>query len=98
MAATSSSILLSNGTVLIHDEEDHLTPVKADILIAGNKIVEIAPSVAPSSDTIHIDCTGKIVSPGFVDTHHHVWQTQLKGRHADDLLLDYMVKGWKFKT
>ncbi|KAJ7879006.1 hypothetical protein B0H14DRAFT_3435242 [Mycena olivaceomarginata] len=93
MAATSSSILLSNGTVLIHDEEDHLTPVKADILIAGNKIVEIAPSVAPSSDTIHIDCTGKIVSPGFVDTHHHVWQTQLKGRHADDLLLDYMVKG-----
>jgi cytosine/adenosine deaminase-related metal-dependent hydrolase len=33
------------------------------------------------------------LSPGFVDTHHHMWQTQLKGRHADDLFLDYMSKG-----
>ncbi|KAJ6531061.1 hypothetical protein B0H19DRAFT_1327052 [Mycena capillaripes] len=43
--------------------------------------------------TTNIDCTGKIISPGFIDTHHHVWQTQLKGRHANDLLLEYMCKG-----
>ncbi|KAJ7453209.1 hypothetical protein FB451DRAFT_1100564 [Mycena latifolia] len=90
------SILLSNGTVLLHDEEDHVTPVRADILILDNKIAEIAPSISPASpspDALDIDCTGKIISPGFVDTHHHLWQTQLKGRHADDLLLDYMYKG-----
>ena len=28
-----------------------------------------------------------------IDTHHHVWQTQLKGRFSDDALLDYMPKG-----
>jgi cytosine/adenosine deaminase-related metal-dependent hydrolase len=94
--APNSSILLSNGTVLLHDEEDHVSPVKADVLIVDNKIVEIAPSISPrspSSNAINIDCTGKILSPGFVDTHHHMWQTQLKGRHADDLFLDYMSKG-----
>ncbi|KAJ7853100.1 hypothetical protein B0H13DRAFT_2238136 [Mycena leptocephala] len=94
--APNSSILLSNGTVLLHDEEDHVSPVKADVLIVDNKIVEIAPYISPrspSSDTINIDCTGKILSPGFIDTHHHMWQSQLKGRHADDLLLDYMCKG-----
>ncbi|KAJ7706690.1 hypothetical protein B0H17DRAFT_1156326 [Mycena rosella] len=94
--SAASSILLSNGTVLLHDEEDHVTPVRADILIIGNKIAEIAPSISPPSpspDAVDIDCTGKIISPGFVDTHHHLWQTQLKGRHADDLLLDYMYKG-----
>jgi cytosine/adenosine deaminase-related metal-dependent hydrolase len=35
----------------------------------------------------------KIISPGFVDTHHHLWQTQLKGRHANELLLEYMASG-----
>ncbi|KAJ7244179.1 hypothetical protein B0H12DRAFT_1203662 [Mycena haematopus] len=92
--ALTSSILLSNGTVLLHDEKDHVNPVKADILIASNKIIQIAPSISAPSDTVRIDCTGQILSPGFIDTHHHMWQTQLKGRHADDLLLDYLFKGW----
>ncbi|KAJ7685791.1 hypothetical protein DFH06DRAFT_1159372 [Mycena polygramma] len=91
--APTSSILLANGTVLLHDEKDHVNPTKADILIIDNKIAEVASSISPPAETVTLDCTGKIVSPGFVDTHHHLWQTQLKGRHADDLLLDYMVKG-----
>jgi hypothetical protein len=28
-----------------------------------------------------------------VDTHHHLWQTQLKGRHADHGLVSYMYTG-----
>lgn len=31
--------------------------------------------------------------PGFIDTHHHVWQTQLKGRHANQTLLNYFPTG-----
>ncbi|KAJ7772838.1 hypothetical protein DFH07DRAFT_913080 [Mycena maculata] len=95
---TSTSILLSNGTVLLHDGEDRVHAIAADVLIIDNRIVEVAPGIAsrgPASElaTLVIDCTGKIVCPGFVDTHHHLWQTQLKGRHADDLLLDYLHKG-----
>ncbi|KAJ6606052.1 hypothetical protein DFH09DRAFT_1386467 [Mycena vulgaris] len=91
--ASTTSILLQNGTLLIHNDQDHVRPVKADLLVIGNAITEIGPSISsPSSNTTVIDCTGKIIAPGFVDTHHHVGQTQLKGRHANDLLLDYMPK------
>ena|ERR1700761_7004878 len=88
-----SSVLLKNGTALIHDESDHVKPVKTNILIEGNKIAKIGNNITADSSTEVVDCTDKIISPGFIDTHHHLWQTQLKGRHADELLLEYMVTG-----
>lgn len=88
-----ASLLLKGGTALIHDADDHVKALKTDILIEGNKIAKIEPEILAPPNVEAIDCTDKIISPGFVDTHHHVWQTQLKGRHADQLLLDYMVTG-----
>ncbi|KAK5171040.1 uncharacterized protein LTR77_004184 [Saxophila tyrrhenica] len=77
------SYLLQNGTAILHDVNERVRIIKTDILIDGNRISKIGEDItAPASATV-IDCTDKIISPGFVDTHHHVWQTQLKGRHAD---------------
>ncbi|KAJ7621026.1 hypothetical protein FB45DRAFT_992146 [Roridomyces roridus] len=88
----SSSILLRNGTVLMHDANDHVQAVKTDLLVVGAHITKIGPGLS-APDTILLDCTGKIISPGFVDTHHHLWGTQLRGRHANDLMLDFWPKG-----
>lgn len=88
------STLLQGGTVLVHDSQDHVTAVITDILIKGNTITKMSKNIPHvSSPTRIIDCRNKIISPGFIDTHHHLWQTQLKGRHGDDSLLDYMPKG-----
>jgi cytosine/adenosine deaminase-related metal-dependent hydrolase len=89
----SKSIILKNGTFLLHDDNDHVTPTTTSLLIQGGKIVTIAQDIEASKDIEIIDCTDKLISPGFVDTHHHGWQTQLKGRHANEQLLDYMVTG-----
>jgi cytosine/adenosine deaminase-related metal-dependent hydrolase len=89
----NSVILLKDGTFLIHDDNHHVKPTISSILIKNDKIIKIAKNIDPPYGTEVIDCTDKIISPGFVDTHHHGWQTQLKGRHANEQLLEYMVTG-----
>ena len=95
---STKSILLHGGTVLTHGANDHVLPIKADLLIEGNIITRIEDGIKPALGTEVIDCTDKILSPGFVDTHHHVWQTLLKGRHANELLLDYLPSGMPQKV
>ncbi len=54
----------------------------ADILVEGEKILDIAP-IIDAPDTERIDANGMIVIPGFVDTHRHTWQTCVRHRYAD---------------
>lgn len=91
----TSSILLKNGTLLLHDSGDVVRPINADLMIENTRIVAIAQNidVEVSRPARIIDCTAKIISPGFVDTHHHVWQTCLKGTHVDETLFNYFPSG-----
>ncbi|OJJ49787.1 hypothetical protein ASPZODRAFT_149262 [Penicilliopsis zonata CBS 506.65] len=76
----SQSILLKNGMLLLHKPGDVVSPVKADPLIVQDRINKVGEVLdAPYEDTKVVDCSKKIISPGF-----------LKGRHSDDPLLDYL--------
>ncbi|KAK0436587.1 amidohydrolase [Armillaria borealis] len=90
-----SSVLLQNGTVIVFDDRDDPQPIRADVLVKGNAIFQVGQDLRPLDESTEvIDCTDKIVAPGLIDTHHHMWQTQLKGRFADSTLFDYFSKGW----
>jgi 5-methylthioadenosine/S-adenosylhomocysteine deaminase len=61
--------------------------VKADVLVDGKRIREVKPNIhAGGAD--EIDARGKIVMPGFVDTHHHLFETALRSFLADGLLFN----------
>ena len=79
-------VLLKGGTVITMDPEvgDFET---ADVLIDGSRIVEVGPDLEASGEVI--DATNMIVMPGFVDTHRHMWQGQLRNILPNGLLSDY---------
>jgi cytosine/adenosine deaminase-related metal-dependent hydrolase len=94
----SSSILLRGGILLMPDgETDAVVAVRKDLLVVADRIACIEEDTDlvryEALDAIEVDCSAKIVSTGFIDTHHHLWRTQLKGQHADDTVLGYMASG-----
>jgi 5-methylthioadenosine/S-adenosylhomocysteine deaminase len=62
---------------------------RADVLIERGRISAVAPQITPRGAKV-VDCSGKVVMPGFVDTHRHMWQGLLRNMGPDDLLLDYL--------
>jgi cytosine/adenosine deaminase-related metal-dependent hydrolase len=61
--------------------------VRADVLIEGKKIKEVGPNLH-AGDAAEIDARGRIVMPGFVDTHHHLFETALRSYLADGILIN----------
>ncbi len=82
-------ILLKGGVVMsldpaVGDFE------KADVLIEGKKISAIAPDLSSAAQgAVTVDASGMIVMPGFVDTHHHQYETLLRSILADGNLGAY---------
>ncbi|KAL1918894.1 uncharacterized protein VTP21DRAFT_2275 [Calcarisporiella thermophila] len=80
------SLLIKNGLVILKDSAQI-----TDILIKDDVIERISPNIN-ITDVDIIDASGMIVSPGFVDTHRHLWQAAERGKFADDTLWQYLAK------
>jgi 5-methylthioadenosine/S-adenosylhomocysteine deaminase len=44
-----------------------------DVLIEDDKIAAVEADLGADVDAEVIDATGRIIIPGFVDTHRHTW-------------------------
>jgi cytosine/adenosine deaminase-related metal-dependent hydrolase len=86
----ASSQLLIKGAWVITLDSDLGDLPRGDVLIIGSKIAAVAPSLDVEDAEI-IDGADRIVIPGFVDTHRHLWQTQLRGVAADWTLMQYLT-------
>jgi len=73
-------ILLKNIEYIVtfNDKEEQLS--NCDILIEGSCIKEIGSCIQViQEDTEFVDCSGLTALPGFVNTHHHLYQTLFRG-------------------
>jgi 5-methylthioadenosine/S-adenosylhomocysteine deaminase len=81
-------ILLKGGTVLSVDPQvgDLAT---GDVLIDGDIIAGIEASIDAEAEVV--DCSGRIIIPGFVDTHRHTWEAAIRNCAPNATLDDYFV-------
>ncbi|TXN29375.1 amidohydrolase family protein [Lacisediminihabitans profunda] len=85
----TAKTLLRNGTVITAATAGECL-VGVDILIADGKIAAIGHSLE-AGDAEVIDVTGRIVLPGFVDTHRHTWQSVIREIASDWSLTEYLA-------
>jgi cytosine/adenosine deaminase-related metal-dependent hydrolase len=79
--------VLRNATVIDTD------PVAAmpgtDVLVRDGRIAAVGKGLRAATV---IDCTDRIVLPGFVDTHRHLWQMLLRSFSVEMSLGEYLEK------
>jgi len=69
-------VLLQNGLIV---DGTGSTAFYGDLLIHGDRIERVTPKAVVFSGTT-IDCTGKVIAPGFIDMHSHMdWVLPIKG-------------------
>lgn len=83
-----SSTLIRNAVIMTMNASDDI--LIGDVLVKDNKIAQIGPNIQENEVDRVIDAGGKVLLPGFIQTHIHLCQTLFRGR-ADDLeLIDWL--------
>lgn len=84
-----STILIRNAVVMTMNNQDHI--FTGDVFIDGNRISQMGERLEIQAADRIIEAGGKVLLPGFVQTHIHLCQTLFRGR-ADDLSLIEWLK------
>ena len=75
----SKELLVKGGHVVTMDP-DRGDLEGGDVLVADGVITAVGPGLRPATaDAEVIDASGRLVIPGLVDTHRHVWQGAIGG-------------------
>jgi 5-methylthioadenosine/S-adenosylhomocysteine deaminase len=82
------ALLVKNAT-LISMDPNREDLAKGDMLVRDGVIEAIGPDLhAPGA--LRLEAEGKIVIPGFVDSHRHLWQGLLRNSGPNESLFDYL--------
>ena len=92
----SSNKLFQNATLITFNPSTSSLEIlhNHSLLVKNDRITDIAPCIPLPSDTNTelIDCTAKILAPGFINTHAHTWQTAFRSLGPDVTLCDYFQR------
>ena len=86
----SSDILIRNADVVVTMNATRDELARADVLVRGGVIAAVGPGLfAPGAELI--EASGCIVTPGLVNTHHHLYQTLTRAVPGGQ---DALLFGW----
>jgi len=81
--------LIRNADVVVTMDDARSEPKNTDILIRDGVIADIGQGLLSKGDVI--DAAGCVVTPGLVNTHHHLFQTLTRAVPAAQ---DAALFGW----
>lgn len=86
--------IIQNADWIITMDEERSRLKHTDLMFEGKEIKEIGKNLTKKySDAKVIDGTGKLVLPGFVNVHHHTWQSLVRNINvANGLKLEPWLK------
>lgn len=90
-----STLLVKNISALITNDQRIGDIKNGAIFVENNEIKQVGlTSELPQTADIVIDATDKLVCPGFVNTHHHFYQTLTRAVPGamDEKLFDWLVR------
>ncbi|KAH7036023.1 uncharacterized protein B0I36DRAFT_319548 [Microdochium trichocladiopsis] len=102
--AAAGSKLFAGGTIVAFDSGSESIRVVRDghLLVTDDRIAGIFESAPDNSSlpahTERIDVTGQILTPGFIDTHRHGWQTAYKTIGSNTTLAEYVGRYGEFAS
>ena len=88
------TILYQNADWILTMDGDRRRYRHGDLLISGNEIVDVGERLAEKHrattpiDEV-VDASGRVILPGFVNVHHHTWQSLIRNLNvANGLVLE----------
>ena len=70
-------VLVRGGEVL---RSRDATPIRADLRVLGDRIVDIAPDLIPANDEVVVEAARALVAPGLIDLHGDAYERCLMPR------------------
>ena len=86
-----ATILIRNARVIVTMDPDRTEPEGSSILIEDGAITAIGRDLAAPSGAEVIEAAGLIVTPGLINTHHHLYQSLTRAVPGGQ---DALLFGW----
>ncbi len=91
MAAASTRTVIQGCAIATVDQARTEHPT-GHVVVSGNRIESVGTGPAPALDGARVvDGSGCLLTPGLVNTHHHLYQWVTRGLAADATLFEWLT-------
>jgi len=84
------TLLVKNATVVVTMNDTREEIADGGFFVKNGRIVQVGGSLPVDADEV-LDATGHVVTPGLINTHHHLFQTLTRAVPAGQ---DALLFGW----
>jgi cytosine/adenosine deaminase-related metal-dependent hydrolase len=81
-----------DGCQVVTMDDDRAEYGSGHVVVEGNLITAVGDGPAPTyADALVVDASGCLLTPGLVNTHHHLYQWVTRGQAVDGTLFEWLT-------